>query len=81
MIKQLKYINLFNMAEDEEMIKRVAAALRALGVDVKELEPCEIYFNYLNYKLSYIERTVYEIREKIIFIEKLKYLNRKEMHK
>jgi hypothetical protein len=55
--------------------------LRALGVDVKELEPCEIYFNYLNYKLSYIERTVYEIREKIIFIEKLKYLNRKEMHK
>ncbi|PLC63068.1 hypothetical protein B7L68_06880 [Thermoproteus sp. CP80] len=69
------------MGKDEEMIKRVAAALRALGVDVKELEPCEIYFNYLNYKLSYIERTVYEIREKIIFIEKLKYLNRKEMHK
>ncbi|MGC8582206.1 MAG: hypothetical protein ACP5I3_01610 [Thermoproteus sp.] len=69
------------MKDRDEIIKQIINALKILGVDIDEMETCEIYFNYLNYKLSYIEKTLNEIKEKIIFIENLKCLNRKEMHK
>ncbi|AEA11731.1 hypothetical protein TUZN_0233 [Thermoproteus uzoniensis 768-20] len=69
------------MKDRDEVIKQIINTLKILGIDIDEMETCEIYFNYLNYKLSYIEKTLDEIKEKIIFIENLKCLNRKEMHK
>lgn len=67
--------------EFKEYVERIKAILKSLGVDVEELEPCLIYLNYLNYKLAYIERNIYELREKIIFLENLTKMNRKETHK
>lgn len=67
--------------EFKEYIERIKAILKNLGVEIDELEPCLIYLNYLNYKLAYIERNIYELREKIIFLENLTKMNRKETHK
>lgn len=67
--------------EFEEILRKVTAALRHIGVDIDELEPCVIYLKYLNHKLTYIERVLYSLQEKIIFIENICRKNRKETHK
>ncbi len=65
----------------EETLKKVVSALKLIGVEIDELEPCSIYLKYLNYKLTYIEKILYILQEKIIYIENICRKNRKEIYK
>lgn len=65
----------------KEIYEQIVKILEELNVDIEELSPCEIYLNYLNYKLSYIERILYNLAEKINFIENRCDKNRKEIYK
>lgn len=57
------------MIKDRCDKEAVISVLRALGVEVDELEPCSIYLNFILNKLSYIESLLYDIREKIYLLE------------
>ncbi|CCC81253.1 hypothetical protein [Thermoproteus tenax] len=65
----------------KKIYEQIIKILEELNVDIEELSPCEIYLNYLNYKLSYIERILYNLMEKINFIENRCDKNRKEIYK
>lgn len=65
----------------KKIYEQIIKILEELNVDIEELSPCEIYLNYLNYKLSYIERILYNLVEKINFIENRCDKNRKEIYK
>nr|KJR73315.1 MAG: hypothetical protein TU35_06630 [Thermoproteus sp. AZ2] len=57
------------MMEEKCDREAVISVLRALGVEVDELEPCTIYLNFILKKLSYIESLLYDIREKLYLLE------------
>lgn len=67
--------------EYKEVLNKIRAILKSLGIDIDEVEPCLIYQKYLIHKLAYIEKLIYELQEKIIYIEKLNEKKIKEIHK
>lgn len=47
----------------------VISVLKALGIEIDELELCSIYLNFILNKLSYIESLLFDIREKLYLLE------------
>ncbi|WP_148682343.1 hypothetical protein [Pyrobaculum neutrophilum] len=55
--------------------------VRLLGLEIKELSPCDIYINYFMKYIAELERRISHLREKIDYLERTCSKNVKETNK
>lgn len=59
----------------------VEKILKLLGLEKKELAPCDIYINYFMQYIASIERKITELKGKIEYLEDICFKNVKEINK
>jgi len=59
----------------------IEKVLKLLGLEIDELNPCDIYINYFMQYIASIEREIHAIKSKIRYLEHICFKNVKEINK